>query len=510
MFKKTLSAVLLVMVILSSLVPAVSADVYGDWEYTVNGTEITITKYIGKATETVIIPSEINDKPVTTIGGNIFSSSYNLGDFKTVILPSTITSVVNQAFYGPRLTDIIVDNGNTNYMSEDGVLYSKDKTVLVCCPAGRTGEFTIPNGITSIGDSAFSSCADMTNVMIPDSVTSIGDVAFWNCGSLISITIPSNVISIGDAVFTGCIRLTDITVDDNPNYVFENGALFNKKKTILICCPAGKALKEFIIPDGVLSIGARAFSDCGDMTSVTIPESVKFIGSGAFYSCNGLTGIVIPDGITVIESASFFSCYKLANITIPNSVTSIGFLAFSGCSGLVSVTIPCNVEFIDDMAFYSCFELYNVYFDSATPPREMGLGVFGNVRPYARAIVPKGATEYGADGADWNGLTVAYGDKTAKFVTIKSLETEDNEGNITLTFDTNAAVDAGYVINAAIYDDSNKMLKYIPVPVAEGEKHYEVPCGTVPGAKYAKIFIWESRASLKPASNAKTVNITQK
>jgi hypothetical protein len=90
----------------------------------------------------------------------------------------------------------------------DGVLFNKTQTTLIQCPGGRTGSYTVPNSVSSIGDSAFSGCHSLTGVTIPASVTSIGGYAFIDCTTLTAITIPNSVTSIGDLAFSGCTNLT--------------------------------------------------------------------------------------------------------------------------------------------------------------------------------------------------------------------------------------------------------------------------------------------------------------
>ena len=104
----------------------------------------------------------------------------------------------------------------------------------------------IPYMVVSIGERAFYNCSGLTSVSIPNSVRIIGDEAFVNCSGLTSITIPNSITSIGNYdyvsnVFKGCSKLAEINVEnDNTNYSSEEGVLFNKDKTTLICCPAGK------------------------------------------------------------------------------------------------------------------------------------------------------------------------------------------------------------------------------------------------------------------------------
>ena len=234
--KRLLSVLLAVVMVLTALpltaLSAVAAT-SGDFEYQVlSETDKTcqITGYTGSATE-LTIPSKLDGYTVTSIGNYAFS-------FCTLL-----TSI------------------------------------------------TIPNNVTSIGVGAFRDCASLTSIAIPDSVTSIGGWAFINCALLTSMIIPNSVTSIGDEAFSGCSSLTSVDVAaGNPNYISENGVLFNKAKTELIQYPAGKLDTSYTIPNSVTSISEGAFEDCAALTSITIPDSVTSIDNYAFFD-SGLTTI---------------------------------------------------------------------------------------------------------------------------------------------------------------------------------------------------------------------------
>ena len=419
------------------------AETYGDLEYSVldDGT-VEITDYNGSA-KTVDIPEKINGKSVTSIGDCAFryctslksitipNSVMEIGSsafsgcssltsitilnsvteigvyaFKgctsltSITIPNSVTNIGDSTFWGcSSLTAIYVAVDNKNYTSVNGVLFNKDKTALICYPAGKTdksynitnsvtsiGDYafngcssltsvTIPNSVTSIGGSAFVGCASLKSITMPNSVTSIGDMAFYKCSSLTSITIPDSVTSIGSSAFSDCSKLRSITIPnsvtsigawafngctgltainvamENQNYVSPDGVLYNKDKTTIICYPAGKKGNNYKIPDGVTEIGSIAFSRCSSLTSVTIPNSVTSIGSGAFNGCTSLTRVTIPKSVTKIGWNAFSDCTSLTSITIPNSVISIDWYAFRGCTSLKSITIPNSVTSIGKNAF---------------------------------------------------------------------------------------------------------------------------------------------------------------
>jgi uncharacterized protein YjdB len=146
---------------------------------------------------------------VTSIGAQAFARCDSLS---SITIPYSVNFIGKEAFtWCDKLFTINVDSGNNAYTSEDGVLYSKDKKTLIAYPGGKIGAFTIPSGVTSIGDSAFQECRNISNVTIPNTVTIIGEGAFLLCDNIASVTIPASVTSIKGHAFYNCYSLISVT-----------------------------------------------------------------------------------------------------------------------------------------------------------------------------------------------------------------------------------------------------------------------------------------------------------
>ena len=390
------------------------AETYGDFQYSVlsDGT-VEITDYNGSAKK-VEIPAEIDGKSVTSIGNRAFNGCTSLtsitipnsvteigsGAFSSctsltsIKIPDSVMQIGDYVFVGcTNLIEIQVETDNKFYSSDKGVLFNKNKTEIICYPAGiKDTIYLIPSSVTSIGKRAFQNCSNLINIKIPDRVSYIGSIAFADCTSLTSITIPNSVTSLGNSAFSGCASLTSITIPDSvtsisggafgnctsltsitiPDSVtsiggnaFSNTALLKNQTTsekyvgkwVIDCDDDAKSVT---IKNGTVGIADFAFYDCPSLTSVTIPNSVTSMGEQAFGECVSLLGITIPNGMTSIDENTFYNCTSLTSVTIPNRVTSIGDHAFKECASLASITIPGSITEIGYEAFMGCTSLKSV------------------------------------------------------------------------------------------------------------------------------------------------------
>ena len=255
----------------------------------------------------------------------------------TIKIPKNITEIEPLAFRDmEELKEINVDENNANYSSEDGILYNKDKTVLIRVPEGRKKDVIIPNTVTQIGNYAFSGCAGLISIEIPYSVTSIGNYTFSDCANLVSI-----IVASGNTKYT--------STDGNGNEC--NCIIEKSSKKLIVGC------KTTVIPSSVTQIGSSAFYGCVNLTSITLPSSITTIDSYAFEGCTDLTRITIPSNVTSIGACAFRGCSSLTRIGYSGTkLTSIGSYAFEGCTNLENAPLG-GVKSVGDYAFRGCVGL---------------------------------------------------------------------------------------------------------------------------------------------------------
>ena len=421
---------------------------YGDYKYMVSNGTVTITQYIG-AGGNVVVPSNINSMPVVGIDGYYEIDNYGYwyyGAFEgrnnvtSITIPNSVTSIGNKAFtYCSSLASIIVAANNTAYSSQDGVLYNKTMTMLIQYPGGKSGGFTIPDSVTTVGYQAFSGCSRLTSVTIPDSVTNIWKEAFYGCSGLTSVTIGNSVTSIGDYAFYDCSGLTSVTIGNSVtsigNYVFE------------YCT----SLTSVTIPASVTSIGGISFYYCSSLTSIVVDTGNTVYSSqdGVLYNkaktvliqCPGgkSGGLTIPDSVTSIGYNAFFYCSGLTSVTIGNSVTSIAMQAFYNCRSLTNVTIPASVTSIGSSAFAYCRGLTTAYFNGNAP--SMGQAVFSVCASNFSICYTEGST--GFTTPKWNGYPAAVCGAT--LIELASFTATPEAGKVILQWSTETEIDnAGF------------------------------------------------------------------
>lgn len=336
----------------------------------------------------------------------------------TITIPSTVESFSYTAVDTcENLTDINIEEGSLYYKSIDGVVYTADGKTLIVCPRGKTGSISVADGVETIEEYAFSSCVDITGVILPNTLISINGSAFENCDVLANITFPNSLkyidsnafqncdalesIVLPDSIqrvefgtFSYCKKLTEVYIgsglqylrtttfdecpllssvtvsEDNNNLVSVDNVVYSKSKTSLYFVPEN-INGAITIPKTVESLSYNSVDNCDNLTDINIEEGSLYYKSvdGIVYSADGKSLIVCPrgkqgsvavaDGTEIVKDYAFKSC-SISSITFPNSLISIGVSAFCYCASLVSVILPESLMKIGSNAFSSCYSLKTI------------------------------------------------------------------------------------------------------------------------------------------------------
>ncbi|MHC1680189.1 MAG: fibronectin type III domain-containing protein [Methanomassiliicoccales archaeon] len=346
-----------------------SGDGYeGSYYYEVidNGTAVMVLLYDGPGGD-IVIPSEIDGKPVTVIGSNTFflnsgitsvtipasvkrietSAIYRCLSLTSMFIPSTVEEIAEGAFNEClNVEQYNVDPANPKFMSEDGVLYGKAQMVLLQYPIGSASTtFTVPDNVSRIADRSFMGADQLTTVTLGNGVFDIGNLAFCGCTGLTSMVIPDEVTAIGEFAFSDCTNVATVTLSAS-----------------------------------LQTMGMGAFYTCTSLVSVTLPSGLEYVGKGIFSDCTSLQEILVDE-----SSASFISlegvlydramttlyqypCGKNnTSYTVPEGVTNITDDAFVNNLALASVTLPDTLESIGTCAFLGCEALFDIYFLGDAP-----------------------------------------------------------------------------------------------------------------------------------------------
>ncbi|MBQ2661834.1 MAG: leucine-rich repeat protein [Clostridia bacterium] len=493
-----------------------------EFEYTVDGSRATITRYKGKSS-TVVIPDTISGFDVVAIADKVFENNMTLEKVET---GEKLESIGKRAFAGCGILSSVTFDSPLLTVIGDEAFYG----------CARLRNVVLPTGVVSIGNYAFYGCSGIVSVSLPDSLKTIGDYAFYGCANIVSINITRAVDSIGYRALSSCTKLRTITVSAaNTVYSSVEGILYSADKKTLILCPAGKS-GEVTIPETVEVIEKSAFEGCGLITRVDILGNITSIGNEAFlmatslegayfhglapvnfgenvfsyakenftvycleqnlssFAPNGettykgyplavfdntpaptphpdydykvensnavitgykgaggyieipsmmleypvvkiadeafsgvssITGALIPDSVNEIGNRAFYNCTALEDITLSNGVKTIGAYAFA-YSGINSVTLTDSVVSVGERAFANCPNMTNAVISSSVKT------INGNVFAYSPTLTQITVQDKNANYSSVNGmlynkdktkLIACPSGKSGTCTTVKTLET---------------------------------------------------------------------------------------
>jgi len=248
----------------------------------------------------------------------------------SIVIPEGVTEIPGSTFSSNSYLESIVLPSTLVKIGNNAFRY---------CTALKS--IVIPDGVTEIGLEAFAYCSSLESIKLGKSLSVIGEAAFRECSSLQSVEIPSGVSVLPKNAFTACKSLLSVK--------FNVGLVEISYSAFAQC----ESLTEVVLPDGLKYIGNSAFAHCYKLASVSVPDSVLTIGEKAFERCVSLEKVNLPSGLTDISSGLFCGCNMLKSIAIPSGVRSIGSLAFSE-TALKELTLPQGVKYIGSNAFAYC------------------------------------------------------------------------------------------------------------------------------------------------------------
>ena len=440
-----------------------------------------------KLATTYSIPSS-----VTSIEAQAFFGA----GFTSVTIPSSVTTIGAKAFFQTDLlTSITVEEANGYYSSLDGVLFDKQKTSLISYPIGKTGKtYSIPSSVESIETFAFNNGSSLNSVTIPSATTSIATYAFWNAPHL-NVYFLGNAPTVGNDAFEGVTgkayiktlatgfgtegstwnRLTVAVLDDG----VKSCTTGSYDVYDFVATNGSSCAGAVVIADGVQAINNEAFTFNESLTSVTIPASVVSIGSNSFTYNSGLTSFSVDSanpnfsseaGVLFNKNKSSLLLFPAARgnapYTVPGSVVTIAARAFVSDRSLTSITIPENVESIDEYAFFGAEKLTSVTFSGTS--RLTSIGRLSFKQSNLESInIPASVTVIGAEAFALTPLRTITFDEGSPITTIESSTFEGVQSLTSITIPASVTSIKSYAFYGASKLANVVFLGNAPSPVGE-------------------------------------------
>lgn len=246
------------------------------------------------------------------------------------------------------------------------------------------GRMLFSENLTEIGEQAFAAHATLRTVELPHGLVTVGKKSFNNCTKLVEATIPVTVSAIKEYAFGGS-ALQQVRIFGTPT--IGQFAFSNCKSLAAFYGPSATADHRGLLDGSRFAAYAPASG-----LSYAVPEGVETIGATAFANCGEVTDVTLPAGITSVETYGFYYCFALSSINLPEGLQSIGEYAFMGCRGLRELTLPSTIETIAAGAFRGCEKVTVWTVKAATPP-VLASGVFAGCNAMTEIRVPASAVE---------------------------------------------------------------------------------------------------------------------
>ncbi|MES2474971.1 MAG: leucine-rich repeat protein [Verrucomicrobiota bacterium] len=347
-----------ILVALTCMIGTSLAGQFGDFTFTDHGHSVSITDYPKRALGAVVIPADINGKPVVSIDGSAFQQCIEI---TSVFIPATVTQIGEFAF--AHCTSLTSINLPENVDTIGSGCFSNCEGLA---------SIAIPASATHLGDGIFSNCDALMSVSIAPALTKIPSRMFQNCHYLSNVNIPSSVRTVGESAFARCsnlVNLPDIeqvtTVEDaafsqsGVESVTISRSMRNLGPDAFNGC---RGLKNLKIESDTVNVGDRAFADCDLLATLELSETSGTIGSHVFSACVALNDLNLPKSWFEKGVSTFSNCYGLTHIEVPKGVTRLGNALFSDCTFLGSATFEGDAPVIGASTFYRSNRFFTVYY----------------------------------------------------------------------------------------------------------------------------------------------------
>ena len=172
---------------------------------------------------------------------------------------------------------------------------------------------------------------------------------------------------------------------DDPEYIVEDGAVYNKDKTILYALLRGNKNREFIVPDTVTQINSYAFAENEHLVSVKMNDNVTELGEYCFYNCSALRYLTLSDNIEIIPEWCFYDCNFLANINLPSNLKTVKQYGMADI-GIKEITFPSGFKSIEKSGFERCRQLEKVEFNDSL--EAIGDNAFNSCNKITSVVIP--------------------------------------------------------------------------------------------------------------------------
>lgn len=290
---------------------------------------------------------------VTSIGEGAFEGCRALTYLR---IPAGVTSIGEGAFGGCSNLRLELAGENADYVTVDGVLFSRAMDTLISYPAWKTdASYTVPAGVTAIGSYAFCGCEALEELVLPEGLETIGAEAFEKCAGLRGISLPASLRVISDGVFIDCARLAEVHFSTGLEYI---GA------SAFAGCGS---LRQIDLPEGLTQLDYWALAQCAQLTTISIPRSLTIERSPGFYGCDSLREILIPadhptlkyvDGALIDKRTdtmiAFAPGWCVGAYTVPDCVRVIANSAFDEGLMLTDIILPEGLTGLARDAFGEC------------------------------------------------------------------------------------------------------------------------------------------------------------